>query len=220
MIRSENHFDFSFPREVVWPVLSKTDWLNRALGFPPVKYDVKPALEGGSHVAAAASMGGLTLRWLEMPFEWLEPEFHRVRRVFDGGPLQEVVAGLDLAALPQDHCRATFYSEWTPRGMAGNALATFVLAPKSRRDLQRVLAHVQEFLGGRRKIVLPSLPAAPVNEMALQSGLTSRPRCPRRRWSAGCRVEPHSRLRAGAAMVNETVGCAGIVFARDPMRPA
>ncbi len=170
MIRAENHFDFSFPREVVWPVLSKTDWLNRALGFPPVKYDVKPALEGGSRVTAAASVGGLTLRWLELPFEWLEPEFHRVRRVFDGGPLREVVAGLGLTSLPQDHCRATFYSEWTPRGLVGKALA-LVLAKKSRRDLQRVLAHVQKFLGGRRKILLPSLPSSSVHETALQSAL-------------------------------------------------
>ena len=34
-------------RAVVWPILAKTDWINRAIGLPPVKYEIKPLPEGG-----------------------------------------------------------------------------------------------------------------------------------------------------------------------------
>jgi adenylate cyclase len=171
MVRLESQFVFSFPPETVWPALSKTDWINRSLRLPPVNYQILPAPEGGSLVTGSASAFGLKLRWREFPFEWLEPEFYRVHRVFEGGPFREVRLGLELKALPKDRCQAVFYAEWTPRGAAGRGLARFVLGPKSRREIQRIMVHTEEFLGGRKKVVFPELPAQPADESALQTGL-------------------------------------------------
>ncbi len=81
MIRLESRHDIAFPREMVWPVLSKTDWLNRSVGLPPVRYAMQPLVEGGSAVTARARVFGRELRWRELPFEWLEPEFYRVWRI-------------------------------------------------------------------------------------------------------------------------------------------
>jgi adenylate cyclase len=171
VVRLESQFVFSFPRETVWPALSKTDWLNRSLGLPPVRYQIKPAPEGGSLVTASASSFGLKLRWREFPFEWLEPEFYRVRRVFEGGPFREMRGGLELTALPGDRCQALFFAEWTPRGLPGEGLARAVLGPKSRREIQRIMAHTEEFLKGRKRVVFPGLAAQPARESALQAGL-------------------------------------------------
>jgi len=151
--------------------MSRTDWINRALRLPRIHYQMQPAPEGGSVVIASVSAFGLKLQWREFPFEWLEPEFYRVRRVFEGGPFREVRSALELKALPNDCCQAVFYAEWTPRGALGRVLARLGSGPKTRREIHHIMAHVQEFLAGRKKIVLPGLPAQTANQSALQTGL-------------------------------------------------
>jgi adenylate cyclase len=171
VISWESQFVFSFPREAVWPALSKTDWLNRSLGLPPVQYQIQPAAEGGSLVTASASAFGLKMRWREFPFEWLEPEFYRVHRVFEGGLFREMRGGMELKSLADDRCQAVFFTEWTPRGVIGRGVARFILRPKTCREIQRIMAHTEEYLSGRKKVVFPGLPAQPANESALQTGL-------------------------------------------------
>jgi len=122
-------------------------------------------------VTASASAFRLKLQWREFPFEWLEPEFYRVHRVFERGPFREMRGAMELKPLPDDRCQAVFRSEWTPRGVIGGGLARFVLEPKTRREIQRIMAHTEEFLGGRNKVVFPNLPTQPANESALQTGL-------------------------------------------------
>jgi hypothetical protein len=70
VIRLESQHELAFPREAVWPVLSRTDWLNRSLGLPAVDYRLEPRAEGGSQPTARARAFGQELRWLELPFEW------------------------------------------------------------------------------------------------------------------------------------------------------
>ena len=75
LVKIEETVDLPLPRAAVWPMLAKTDWINRAVGLPPVKYHVEPLPEGGSKVIARAKILGLPLVWQEFPFEWTEPEF-------------------------------------------------------------------------------------------------------------------------------------------------
>ena len=103
---------------------------------------------------ASASAFGLKLRWREFPFEWLEPEFYLIRRVFEGGPFREMRGGMELKALPDDHCQALFYAEWTPRELIGEWLARFIIGPKARREIHRIMAHAEKFLAGRQKVVV------------------------------------------------------------------
>jgi hypothetical protein len=101
------------------------------------------------------------LQWREFPFEWLEPEFYRVHRVFEGGPFQEMRAGLELKALPKDRCQAVFYSEWTPRGMAGRGLARSVLGPKRAAKFSASWPTRKNFWRPQEGC-FPGLPAQPV----------------------------------------------------------
>jgi class 3 adenylate cyclase len=152
-------------------VLSKTDWLNRSFGLPPVNYDIEPQAEGGSSVTARARIFGQEMRWRELPFEWLEPEFYRVHRIFETGPFTEARMGVDFHEQPGGVTRVVAYSELAPRNVFGKWLARRLLGPKAKRDMQRIAAHIEEFLRGRVRVVLPRLPVQPVNEVALQSGL-------------------------------------------------
>ncbi len=170
MVRFEQQHHFPFPRETVWGVLSRTDWLNRALGLPPVEYQFEPQPYGGATVRAQARLAGVALRWEERPFEWLEPDYYRVRRLFERGPFLEATMGMELAAAG-DGTSVTMYSEVTPRNGWGRWFTKYVLQPKALRDLRRVLAHVERHLHSDTGPPFPRLPARPVNEPALQAGL-------------------------------------------------
>jgi hypothetical protein len=158
----ENFHELAFPPDQVWPILSKTDWINRALGLPPVDYEVQPLPEGGSSVKARARLFGLELRWEELPFEWLENEFYRVRRVFATGPLAEADLGVEFRATADGGTRLRVRSEFTPRHAVGGWLVRNVLGPKSVRGMAAIVAHVEESLRGQKTVVLPGLPRTPV----------------------------------------------------------
>ena len=89
MIQLSERADLAFPPELVWPVLGNTDWFNRALGLPAVRVRVSTRAEGGSSTIARARIAGIEIIWQELPFEWLEPEFYRVRRILQRGPFRE-----------------------------------------------------------------------------------------------------------------------------------
>jgi len=170
VIQFEIHHDLPFPCEVVWPVLSKTDWFNRAVGLPAVHYEFLAKAEGGSSTRAHARVAGLEVVWQELPFEWLEPEFYRVRRVFDHGPLREASAELELHAQPGG-TRVRIISEILPRNLLGKLMTERVLLPKTRHDVRRIMSHLNAFLRGQKPVALPRLTVQPVKETALKIGL-------------------------------------------------
>src|SRR4051794_39802680 len=80
--------------EQLWPLVSNTGRFNRALGLP------KMIVEGRDDAAYAklvrASLYGLTLRWKELPFEWVEGRWFRSVREFTSGPITRFEGGMEL----------------------------------------------------------------------------------------------------------------------------
>jgi adenylate cyclase len=171
VIQIERSFEIPFPRREVWPVLNKTDWINRALGLPSVNYDVKPLKEGGSAVTARAKVLGFVLSWQELPFEWVEPEFYRVRRIFEKGPFSEARVGLDFSDGSPGGTHILVYSHFTARNAFGAWFARNILGPKTNRSMRLIMDHVTEYLRGKKRIAIPKLPRKPVAVHALQAGL-------------------------------------------------
>ncbi|MEW6159520.1 MAG: DUF5939 domain-containing protein [Verrucomicrobiota bacterium] len=171
VVRIESQHEVPFPRAKIWPILSKTDWINRAIGLPPVQYDIQSKREGGSRVTARARLFGMELVWQELPFEWVEPEFYRVRRIFQNGFLREANLGLDFVETQDGNTRVRVISELTPRHALGGWIARKLLSPKSTRDMAEVIKHAAAFLKGQQPAVLPRLPKQPVDEAALEAGL-------------------------------------------------
>ena len=167
-VNTEIFFDLPFPRSVVWPVFSQTDWLNRSLGLPAVTYKLEPLAGGGSAVFASARILGMELRWREWPFEWNAPEFHVVRREFLSGPLREFLGGIEFLATPEGGTRLRVHSRLTPRNRFGRWLARTVIAPQAAREMAHAAAHARKFLEGAARLPLPNLPVSAVNEMVLR----------------------------------------------------
>jgi len=170
MIQFRSEHNLPFARELVWPVLSNTDWFNRALGVPAVQYEFQPRAEGGSSAIARARLAGLEIVWQELPFEWLEPEFYRVRRILQRGPFREAVIALELQP-EAGGTRAIIISEVLPRNSLGKLMAEKILFPKTRHDVHGLMRHVEEFLRGRKPVSLPRLSVHAVHEVALRTGL-------------------------------------------------
>jgi hypothetical protein len=170
-IRTERSFELPYPVAVLWPILGKTDWLNRSIGLPPVAYKVEPLPAGGSRVQANASLVGIPLTWEEKPFEWVENDFYHVQRVFAGGPLAEAKMGMVFRPRGPRATEVVVFSEFTPRNWLGALLARTLIAPKGDRDMAVVIRHVEAHLAGHTPVILPRLPASPVNDAALQAGL-------------------------------------------------
>ena len=170
-IRLESQHSVPFPRAAVWPLLSKTDWINRSIGLPPVDYKTSPLPEGGSVITGSARLMGVELRWREWPWDWLEPEFYRVHRVFERGPFTEAWVGMELRDRGEEGTRVVVYSELIPSGLAGKSLAKYVLGPKTEKEMGALIGQVSDYLRGQRANAWPKLPVHAPDEKALRSGV-------------------------------------------------
>jgi adenylate cyclase len=157
-------------RAAVWPILAKTEWINRAVGLPPVMYEVRPLAEGGSHVTARARIFGIKIAWQEFPFEWTEPKFYQVRRIFASGPLAEGVMGLRLHETATG-CAIEIFADFIPRNAFGTFFARSILGPKTMHDMRKLLRHVSEHLTGHQPAVMPKLPVTTPDQNVLDDGL-------------------------------------------------
>jgi len=170
LLKIEETLELPHPRAAVWPILARTDWINRAVGLPPVKYEVKPLPEGGSEVTARAKIFGVNLAWREFPFEWTEPEFYQVRRIYFSGPFTECVTGLRLKETASG-CAVEIFTHFTPRNALGKFIAKKILGPKTMRDIRALISDVGNHLAGRQYVPMSKLPATAPNESALDAGL-------------------------------------------------
>ena len=191
-IHTETTCEVPFPPGKVWPILSQTDWINRALGLPPVKYEIRPLPEGGSAVIAEAKFLGAQLGWQEIPCEWMEDEFYCVHRIFERGPIAEGKMGVSLMAANEEN--ASIFSDFPADGWCW--IIRRVLAPKSDRGMMKS-STCHQFLRRNR----PSQAAQkPVAESALTGvGRSARGNAGRPRSSesglvarfAGCQLQPY-----------------------------
>jgi class 3 adenylate cyclase len=170
LVKIEETVELPHPRTAVWPILARTDWINRAVGLPPVKYKIKPLPEGGSEVTARAKIFGVNLAWREFPFEWTEPEFYQVRRIYFSGPFAGCVTGLRLKETANG-CAIEIFTHFTPRNALGKFLAKNILGPKTMRVMRALIRDVGNHLAGRQRTVMSKLPATAPNQSALDAGL-------------------------------------------------
>jgi adenylate cyclase len=155
-LRFEARDRFRVTPEALWPLISNTAKLNRALGMPPVEYTVVPSDGGGSHIEARARVLGIPLaRWTEYPFRWEAPHGYTVVRELHGGPLRRVRIGVQLT--PDDSgTEALIYTEFVPRNPLGSALVRR-LGPASVGKVLQQCRLFERYLLGQSDNPFPNL---------------------------------------------------------------
>jgi serine/threonine protein kinase len=94
------HFEFqweldSSPREL-WPLVTNTDRLDRAIGFPPVTKTTRYEPGRGVRTFAEGRKAGMVEIGEEHPYEWVEPRRMGVLREYSQGPFRWMVSVVEL----------------------------------------------------------------------------------------------------------------------------
>ncbi|MGL5097986.1 MAG: protein kinase domain-containing protein, partial [Planctomycetia bacterium] len=132
-------YDFRWPLAsspaALWPLVSDTERLNRAIGLPAVKYTNRSDEEGVVHRMAEAKTSALTLRWEEHPFEWIEGRQLGVLRRFESGPWQWFVSKVELAPRPEGGTEVRHSIRVKPHGLFGRLAANVEIGWRAQASL-------------------------------------------------------------------------------------
>ena len=75
------------PPETIVRYLGQVDFLNKIAGNPMPQYSFSPDGHGGTNTSASARKGGMTLNFVELPYEWYYPISARAENFQSSGPL-------------------------------------------------------------------------------------------------------------------------------------
>ena len=175
-------WDLVAPPSALWPYISNTERLNKAIGL--VAADEGVAIDGYevTRLGRARQMG-IALAWKENPFEWVFERRLGVLREYSEGPVRWYSSAVDL--LPHEvngskGTRLVHHIELEPRGLLGRAAASVEVGVRTRRALDRTYRRIDELVQGRLGDAVftdafaetPPLPADKEARMAWLEGQT------------------------------------------------
>ena len=152
-------FDLPGTPETLWPFISDTSRLNRALGTAEMTFVEKAGKRYGS-----AKPGGVRHEWLEVPWNWVAEQWLSSLRVYDRGFMIAMYAIHRLEAIATG-TRAYFYYGAVPRN-AIYAAAIRLGFPTLERAYKRVLPELAAQLDRIRPEVLQVAPPSLDGESA------------------------------------------------------
>ena len=135
-------WELASPPEKLWPHVSNTERLNRAIGLPAVTFTNKPGGKNGVRRFARARKLGLVLEWEEFPFEWVEGRRMGVLRRFSRGPVKWFVSAVDLAPRPGGGTTLTHRIAIEPAGFVGRRIVGFDMRFITRNGLDKVYRRI------------------------------------------------------------------------------
>src|SRR5204863_1066490 len=140
-------YDFSWdlesPPTRLWPHVSNTERLNRAIGLTPPKFTMGDRPEEGRPPTGARRFGrfhkaGLSFAWEEHPFEWIEARRMGVLREYSEGPFRWLVSVVELGPRAGGGTTLRHRLRLEPRNFLGRTLAAVEVGLRTRRTLEKV----------------------------------------------------------------------------------
>ncbi|MBI3409228.1 MAG: protein kinase [Planctomycetes bacterium] len=146
-------WDLQAGPEQLWPYVSNTDRLNKAVGIPSVMFRAQIGEKDGALQAPVERFGefrkaGVTNAWQEHPFEWIEGRRLGVLRQYSRGVFKWLASMTELSALPNGGTRLSHKVLVEPRGFLGRMVAGIEIGFKGRRAVERVYRRIDAFLRG------------------------------------------------------------------------
>ncbi len=128
----------------LWPYVSNTDRMNRAVGLPAVDYVLEAG--GGQRYQAQARLAGIKVAWKEHPYEWIEGRRYSVLREFDGGPLAWYMMVEELQPQPGGGTRLSMQLQLLPRSWWGRILARIQVGRRLKRRYEQIFQSIDGLL--------------------------------------------------------------------------
>ncbi|QDT11230.1 protein kinase domain-containing protein [Planctomycetes bacterium K23_9] len=132
--------------EVLWPYVSNTERINRAVDLPAVNFHVQTGEHGDVQHYGSTRFLGMNMSWREHPFEWIEASRMSVLRQLDNGPLDWLISDVQLQRGDQGGTILTHRFQVRPRGLMGRLVARLQVGWHSRRAFDRAYHHIDDVL--------------------------------------------------------------------------
>jgi serine/threonine protein kinase/class 3 adenylate cyclase len=157
---ARNVLAYDFPWELdatpeqLWPHVSNTERLNRAVGIPAVQFrteveEKSPTGRPRVHRFGELRKAGMTAAWEEHPFEWIEARRFGVLREYSQGPFKWLVSIVELTRRPEGGTGLVHRVRLEPRGLLGRTVAAVEVGLRGRRALDRVYRRIDAAVTGR-----------------------------------------------------------------------
>jgi class 3 adenylate cyclase len=135
------------PRQL-WPHVSNTERVNRALGLPAPEFTSRVDPAGGVE-RYAAFRKVVPFAWREHPFEWVEGQRFGVLREFQQGVFQWFLSQVELQPRSGGGTRLLQRIRVLPRGLGGKLMAHLQLDRSGRRAMENVYRRIDAAVTGR-----------------------------------------------------------------------
>lgn len=168
---NEMIWEFASSPEQLWPHVSNTERVNRAMGLPPVEYVTERDSSGAMRRYATVKLFGMKMRWEEHPFEWIEGRRMSVLREFEGGPFKWFASTVELEPLPAGGTRLKHTVRMAGRNWIGRLIAARETGPKCRKTLDTIYSRIDATLREKSQSVSyidPFEPAKPLGTQVLR----------------------------------------------------
>jgi serine/threonine protein kinase/class 3 adenylate cyclase len=146
-------YDFSWelesPAAELWPYVSNTERLNRAINLPVVQWTTSADSNGALRRQGQVRKFGLEVGWQEHPFEWIEGRRFGVLREMSAGPFRWLLSVVELMPRAGGGTTLTHRIRLEPKGILGRTFAAVEVGIRTRRALERIYKRIDVVLRGR-----------------------------------------------------------------------
>lgn len=143
-------WDLQSSPDALWPHVSNTDRLNRAIGLPAVRYRTEKDERLGLRKFGSFKIGGMQVSWEEHPFEWVEGSRLGVLREFDRGPFKWFMSTVELRPKPDGGTHLVHTVRIQPRNTVGRVVSTIEAGWKGGRALDRVYKRIDTSIQAKK----------------------------------------------------------------------
>lgn len=150
------HFDLPCSPSTLWPHVTDTSRLNRALALPEMSFEERDGALRGS-----ARYGGMYCSWVEEPWEWAHEAWLLSVRIFDRGFAHVTRSMFRLYPLDDGGTRYYAYFGMVPRGFLGRIwthLGLRSLAADYRRVMTELGAQLASMARARPALLASQAP--------------------------------------------------------------
>lgn len=148
-------FDFRWDLEstprALWPLVTNTDRLDRAIGFPAVKYTTRYEEGRGVRTFAESRKVGMVEQGEEHPYEWVEPRKMGVLREYTAGPFVWLVSTVELMPRSEGGTTLVHRLHLEPRTWAIRVGSRLGVGVGLRKTLEKVYRRIDATLQGRAR---------------------------------------------------------------------
>lgn len=144
-----NEWNLNSTPEQLWPFVSNTERLNRAIGLPAVRYTnqvIDDKVETHAHVRIA----GMNMKWQEHAFEWIEARRMGILREFEKGPIKWFTSVVEFVPTVEGETKLIHRFQVEPRNWFGKAFAKLKFGLETPRSLQKVYSRIDAVLASTK----------------------------------------------------------------------